>query len=116
MGRSRFATTPRLLGGLVAAGACLALASGASGASVGGDAGDNRLNGSTTGDLLRGLAGSDVLRSLEGNDRLVGGTGNDRLRADTLHTTLLPGDHVYVATTHEDRPFVQLMFGRPEDA
>jgi cell volume regulation protein A len=30
-------------------------------------------------------------------------------------TVLLPGDHVYVATTHEDRPFVQLMFGRPED-
>lgn len=92
MGRSRFATTPRLLGGLVAAGACLALASGASGASVGGDAGDNRLNGSTTGDLLRGLAGSDVLRSLEGNDRLVGGTGNDRLRAGTGQDTLIAGD------------------------
>lgn len=32
------------------------------------------------------------------------------------HTTLQAGDHVYVVTTPEDRPFVQLMFGRPEDA
>lgn len=43
------------------------------------------------------------------------------LRGETLivpkgHSTLEPGDHVYVATTPEDRPFVQLMFGRPEDA
>ena len=30
------------------------------------------------------------------------------------HTTLEPGDHVYVVTRSEDRPLVQLMFGRPE--
>jgi cell volume regulation protein A len=32
------------------------------------------------------------------------------------HTLLMAGDHVYVATTPADRPFVQLLFGRPEDA
>jgi len=32
------------------------------------------------------------------------------------HTLLKAGDHVYVATTPADRPFVQLLFGRPEDA
>ncbi|MBX3174294.1 MAG: potassium/proton antiporter [Gemmatimonadaceae bacterium] len=32
------------------------------------------------------------------------------------HTSLAAGDHVYVVTTAEDRPFVQLLFGRPEDA
>lgn len=29
-------------------------------------------------------------------------------------TVLLPGDHVYIITTPDDLPFVQLMFGRPE--
>jgi cell volume regulation protein A len=29
-------------------------------------------------------------------------------------TTLLPGDHVYVLTQEEDRPLMQLMFGRTE--
>ncbi len=50
--------------------------------------------------------GSAVTLILRGEDLLV----------PKGHTMLLPGDHVYVATTHEDRPFVQLMFGRPEDA
>jgi potassium/hydrogen antiporter len=31
------------------------------------------------------------------------------------NTLLQAGDHVYVATTSADRPFVQLLFGRPED-
>lgn len=30
------------------------------------------------------------------------------------NTTLLAGDHVYVFTRPEDRPLIQLMFGRPE--
>ena len=30
-------------------------------------------------------------------------------------TTLEPGDHVYVVAQQEDRPFIQLMFGRPEE-
>jgi len=30
-------------------------------------------------------------------------------------TTLEPGDHVYVIAQVEDRPFIQLMFGRPEE-
>jgi potassium/hydrogen antiporter len=29
-------------------------------------------------------------------------------------TTLKPGDHVYVIAQQEDRPFIQLIFGRPE--
>jgi len=50
--------------------------------------------------------GSAVTLILRGKDLIV----------PKGHTTLLAGDHVYVATTHEDRPFVQLLFGRPEDA
>jgi cell volume regulation protein A len=30
-------------------------------------------------------------------------------------TPLLPGDHVYVVVQPEDRPLIQLMFGRPEE-
>ena len=30
-------------------------------------------------------------------------------------TVLQPGDHVYVLARPEDRPVVQLMFGRPEE-
>jgi cell volume regulation protein A len=30
-------------------------------------------------------------------------------------TTLEPGDHVYVVAQPEDLPFIQLMFGRPEE-
>jgi potassium/hydrogen antiporter len=30
-------------------------------------------------------------------------------------TVLLPGDHVYVVVQPEDRPLIQLMFGRPEE-
>jgi potassium/hydrogen antiporter len=42
------------------------------------------------------------------------------LRGDEIivpkgQTVLEAGDHVYVATTADDRPFVQLLFGRPED-
>ena len=41
------------------------------------------------------------------------------LRDDTIlvpkgHTVLQAGDHVYVATAPADRPFVHLLFGRPE--
>ena len=31
------------------------------------------------------------------------------------NTVLQPGDHVYVVTSSEERPFIQLMFGRPEE-
>ena len=30
------------------------------------------------------------------------------------HTVLEPGDHIYVFSRPEDKPFIQLMFGRPE--
>jgi cell volume regulation protein A len=30
------------------------------------------------------------------------------------HTTLEPGDHLYVLTSAEDQPLIQLLFGRPE--
>ena len=30
-------------------------------------------------------------------------------------TTLEPGDHVHVIAEPEDRGFIQLMFGRPEE-
>jgi potassium/hydrogen antiporter len=30
-------------------------------------------------------------------------------------TRLEPGDHVYVVAQAEDRPFIQLTFGRPEE-
>ena len=42
------------------------------------------------------------------------------IRGDTLvppvtGTTLRPGDHVHVIASPEDRPIIQLMFGRPEE-
>jgi cell volume regulation protein A len=40
----------------------------------------------------------------------------NRLIAPKGTTTLEPGDHVYVLASAEDRPFVQLMFGRPEES
>ena len=39
----------------------------------------------------------------------------DRLVAPRGTTRLEPGDHVYVVAQQEDRPFIQLMFGRPEE-
>ena len=39
----------------------------------------------------------------------------DRLVAPRGSTRLEPGDHVYVVAQEEDRPFIQLMFGRPEE-
>jgi len=38
----------------------------------------------------------------------------DELIAPRGTTVLMPGDHVYVLTRPEDRPLIQLMFGRPE--
>jgi cell volume regulation protein A len=38
----------------------------------------------------------------------------DRLVPPKGSTTLEPGDHVYVVAQEEDRPIIQLMFGRPE--
>jgi cell volume regulation protein A len=38
----------------------------------------------------------------------------DELVAPRGDTVLRPGDHVYVFAQPEDRPFVQLIFGRPE--
>jgi cell volume regulation protein A len=31
-------------------------------------------------------------------------------------TVLEPGDHAYLITSPEDRPLLQLMFGRPEES
>jgi cell volume regulation protein A len=39
----------------------------------------------------------------------------DRLVPPKGSTTLQPGDHVYVIAQQEDRPLIQLMFGRPEE-
>ena len=38
-----------------------------------------------------------------------------QLIAPRGHTTLEPGDHIYVLTGPEDRAILQLMFGRPEE-
>jgi cell volume regulation protein A len=40
--------------------------------------------------------------------------GDDLLPARGA-TELLPGDHVYVLTRPEDRPFVHLLFGEAEE-
>jgi potassium/hydrogen antiporter len=48
--------------------------------------------------------GSSVMLIVRGN-RLVPPKGS---------TTLEPGDHVYLVTQAEDKPLMQLMFGRPE--
>lgn len=40
----------------------------------------------------------------------------ERLIAGRGTTVLQPGDHVYVACRREDRPYVELLFGRPENA
>jgi cell volume regulation protein A len=37
------------------------------------------------------------------------------LVAPLSDTVLQPGDHVYVLSRNEDRGFIQLMFGRPEE-
>jgi cell volume regulation protein A len=39
----------------------------------------------------------------------------NQLLPPTSGATLEPGDHVYVIATPEDRPLIQLMFGRPEE-
>lgn len=39
----------------------------------------------------------------------------DELVAPKGNTRLQPGDHVYVVAQEEDRPLIQLMFGRPEE-
>jgi cell volume regulation protein A len=49
--------------------------------------------------------GAAVALIVRGDD-LVPPKGNTRLQ---------PGDHVYVVAQEEDRPFIQLMFGRPEE-
>ncbi len=41
---------------------------------------------------------------------------DDAILVPKGHSTLEPGDHVYVATEHGDRAFVQLLFGRPEES
>jgi cell volume regulation protein A len=48
--------------------------------------------------------GSSVMLIVRGN-RLIPPKGSTRLE---------PGDHVYVVTQPEDKPLMQLMFGRPE--
>jgi len=40
---------------------------------------------------------------------------NNRLLAPTPGTRLDPGDHVHLIAQPEDRGFIQLMFGRPEE-
>jgi cell volume regulation protein A len=39
----------------------------------------------------------------------------DRLIPPKGSTVLQPGDHVYLIAQPEDRPLIQLMFGRPEE-
>ncbi|MGH7534097.1 MAG: TrkA C-terminal domain-containing protein, partial [Gemmatimonadales bacterium] len=53
-------------------------------------------------DFPEGAAVSLIVRG----DRLVPAKGS---------TVLQPGDHVYVIAQPEDRPLIQLMFGRPEE-
>jgi cell volume regulation protein A len=56
-------------------------------------------------DELEFPEGASVALTVRGN-RLVPPKGS---------TTLEPGDHVYVVAQPEDLPFIQLMFGRPEE-
>ncbi len=55
------------------------LRSGALGATLEGEAGDDSLEGSTAVDILRGGAGNDLLQGRAGNDQIAGGLGDDRL-------------------------------------
>jgi cell volume regulation protein A len=61
--------------------------------------------GSRLADLPPFPAGSSVLMVLRGDDLLPARGA----------TELLPGDHVYVLTRPEDRPFVHLLFGEAEE-
>jgi potassium/hydrogen antiporter len=56
-------------------------------------------------DELEFPEGASVALIVRGN-RLVPPKGS---------TALQPGDHVYLVAQQEDRPFIQLMFGRPEE-
>jgi NhaP-type Na+/H+ and K+/H+ antiporter len=40
---------------------------------------------------------------------------NNRLLPPSPGTVLEPGDHVHLIAQPEDRPLIQLMFGRPEE-
>jgi Ca2+-binding RTX toxin-like protein len=66
-------------------------------------AGDNRMNGSSSGDRIDGLQGHDVIFGLDGNDVLfgsegddtmVGGQGNDRVIGGTGNDKLVGGSGI----------------------
>jgi hypothetical protein len=63
--------------------ASLAVAVGAGGANIVGDARDNVLQGGAGADTLAGGSGADVLNGGGGNDRLLGGAGADTLTGGT---------------------------------
>ena len=69
-------------------------------ATIFGDAGDNRLSGTTAADVIaggkgddriRGADGDDVICAGSGDDRLAGGPGRDHLRGGPGRDTLLGG-------------------------
>ncbi len=66
-------------------------------ATITGDAGNNRLNGTPLADLISGLDGDDTLSGLAGDDTLQGGVGNDWLRGGAGNDRLDGGDGVDTA-------------------
>jgi Ca2+-binding RTX toxin-like protein len=67
-------------------------------ATIFGDAGDNILAGSPTGDVIAGLGGDDTITGGGGNDLICGGEGNDAIDGGKGKDRLLggPGDDTLV--------------------
>ncbi|MEN3165545.1 calcium-binding protein [Tistrella mobilis] len=89
--------------------------------------GNDRMNGSSGGDVIKsyggddqlyGNGGNDRLEGGSGNDRLEGGSGNDRLDGGSGNDTLLggAGNDVYVVDSTGDRVFETLSTGSGTDA
>ncbi|MDF0376592.1 Ig-like domain-containing protein, partial [Methylophilus sp. YYY-1] len=58
---------------------------------IGGDAGDNVVNGTSGNDIIYGYAGNDTLNGGNGNDILRGGAGNDTLNGGNGNDILIGG-------------------------
>ncbi|MDT7850491.1 Ig-like domain-containing protein [Methylophilus sp. VKM B-3414] len=58
---------------------------------IGGDAGDNVVNGTSGNDIIYGYAGNDTLNGGDGNDILRGGAGNDTLNGGNGNDILIGG-------------------------
>ncbi len=59
---------------------------------LGGEDGNDTLNGNGSSEVVYGGAGNDTLNGGDNNDHLIGGTGNDTLRGDEGNDRLVGGD------------------------